>query len=170
MEPSEPDISEVVSMGRQESEERGSRSHSRSPPPHPRSHDDDDDEEEDEDEDDDGDDGDEPECEDAELETPIANDSFVSSIFNAGSSDGMLHAPRTDRYPSCNSTESEYVSDPDDNSTIDDMSSASDALLPQGDLDPDSTEINTAHAFHMKPESKALLMRPEVLKLRKTSC
>ena len=34
-------------------------------------------------------------------------------------------------------------------------------------LDEEGTELNT---FRMKPESKAFLMRPEVLKLKKTSC
>ena len=78
-------------------------------------------------------------------------------------------SPRQDRLPSCNSTESELVSDADDGSALDDADSfcsrdSRDSRERKPLLDRNS------HNFHMKPESQALLMRPEVLKLRKTTC
>ena len=72
---------------------------------------------------------------------------------------------RTDRFPSNNSTESDCFSDMDE-----EVDSTTDLLpaAPGGSTDTPDTE---AYKYdHMKPESQALLMRPEVLKLRKTTC
>ena len=71
----------------------------------------------------------------------------------------------------CNSSDScvtvAAISDTEDCLTTEDGAGASDSLLPARN---NNTKDSLAHKFHMKPESQALLMRPEVLKLRKTTC
>jgi hypothetical protein len=73
-------------------------------------------------------------------------------------------------FTDCNSTESGLTvtgsSDTEDCMT-EEGAGASDSLLPSRN---NNTKDSLAHKFHMKPESQALLMRPEVLKLRKTTC
>ena len=74
--------------------------------------------------------------------------------------------PRRDRYVSANSMESDCASDLDDGSTMDSTSN----LLPRDDETDGETNSGKGYKYHMKPESQSLLMRPEVLKLRKTTC
>ena len=123
--------------------------------------------------------------------TQDSQDSFpgwAHGEINTDSEPNSVHtSPRTDRYPSCNSTESELMSDAEldefspmtaphggDSSDLSgqDIGGPS-ASSPNGGADtpPKQTpEERNLHAFRMKPESQALLMRPEVLKLRKTTC
>ena len=75
-------------------------------------------------------------------------------------------SPRTDRFPSYNSTESDLVSDAEDGSAQED----GDSLSGRDSRERKPLLDRNSHTFHMKPESQALLMRPEVLKLRKTTC
>ena len=75
-------------------------------------------------------------------------------------------------YPVFNSTEGEGTdcegSGVEDSLTVDEeCAGVSDSLLPSRN---NNTKDSLAHRYHMKPESQALLMRPEVLKLRKTTC
>ena len=79
-------------------------------------------------------------------------------------------SPRRDRLPSCNSTESELVSDPDDGSALEDAESYCSSRDSRDSRERKPLLDQNSHSFHMKPESQALLMRPEVLKLRKTTC
>ena len=93
---------------------------------------------------------------------------------------------RSERYPSYNSTESEYMSDREDSPVIEALSETTplnSAYQSCPDPSPHRQSVRNEcvshHTIannqsnkinHLKPESQGLLMRPEVLKLRKTSC
>ena len=91
----------------------------------------------------------------------------------------------SERLSSWNSTESEHITDNDESSSLNDdvtettpLRGAMASTQPYAKYSrsnstasrkPGIPDQNT-HAYHLKPESQVLLMRPEVLKLRKTSC
>ena len=106
----------------------------------------------------------EEEMEEGSREIPvctIVTENEAQSEADSDQSEGACQlSPQQERLESNSTlTEMEYLSDAESNSSAQDDSNENTSLMHGHD-----------ETFHRRPESNALLMRPEVLKLRKTFC
>ena len=107
----------------------------------------------------------------------LTADTFSEGTFSEVQTDSETNlacpSPRDDRYPSCDSTESDMVSEGEqDNDEQSQLLSPNPAAGGSHDhsMDTSDGEMAPSSNYRLRPESQALLMRPEVLKLRKTTC
>ena len=107
----------------------------------------------------------------------LAADTFSEGTFSELQTDSETNlacpSPRDDRYPSCDSTESDMVSEGEqENDEQSQLLNPNPTGGPQEQTTAETYdgELPQNSNYRLRPESQALLMRPEVLKLRKTTC